>query len=57
MTHMATKAKVERRLAVFIEDDLYREAKIQAAKEGITLRQLISSMLSDYVIRHKKRGQ
>jgi predicted HicB family RNase H-like nuclease len=35
-------------------DDLHREAKIQAAIEGTTLKDLIIKALTEYLKKHKK---
>jgi len=43
---------------VYIRDfpqDLHREAKIQAAVEGVTLKDLIIKALTEYLKKHKKR--
>ena len=37
-------------------DDLHREAKIQAAIEGSTLKDLIIRALTEYLKKQKKRG-
>jgi hypothetical protein len=37
-------------------DALHREAKIQAAIEGVTLKHLIIKALTEYLKMHKRRG-
>ena len=57
IAHTQYKKMVEaghRRLAVYVEDKLFREAKMQALREGITLQQLVSVCLSERVIKGKK---
>jgi predicted HicB family RNase H-like nuclease len=38
-------------------DDLHREAKIQAAVEGISLKALIIKALTEYLKKAKKKGR
>ncbi len=35
-------------------DDLHRDMKIQAAKEGITLKALIEKAMAEYIEKHDK---
>ncbi len=35
-------------------DDLHRDMKIQAAKEGITLKALIEKAMTEYIEKHDK---
>ena len=37
-------------------DELHREAKIRAAQEGITLKDLIIKAVSEYLAKAKKKG-
>lgn len=45
----------DKRVTVVLDDKLLHEAKVQAAKERITLRKLLNVSLADYLIRNKKR--
>jgi predicted HicB family RNase H-like nuclease len=38
-------------------DDLHRQAKIQAAVEGVTLKDLIIKALTEYLKRARKKGR
>jgi len=38
-------------------DELHREAKVRAAQEGITLKDLIIKAISEYLTKAKKKGR
>lgn len=52
----AVMDNTERRLIVELNRGLIKDAKVQAAKEGITLKQLVILALSQYIVKNKKRG-
>ena len=45
----------DRRITVLLHEKLLRDAKVHAAREGMTLRKVVAIALSDYLIRNKKR--
>lgn len=55
--HEGMREKGMRRMAVYLPDSIYRGAKVQAAKEGISMQQLVQATLSDYVIREGKKRE
>lgn len=49
--HQSMREKGMKRVAIYMDDTLWRKAKIQALNEGISLQQLMNATISDYVIR------
>lgn len=47
----------QRRLGVYLDEKLYRDSKIQALKEGITLQQFVAVCLSERCIKSKKGAE
>ena len=49
-------SKSDKRMLIVLDEALIRDAKVHAAKEGITLRKLTALALQDYLLRHKKKA-
>ena len=38
-----------KRLSINVQDELHRQLKVHAAKQGLTMSQIITAVLTDYV--------